>query len=283
MTPTLIFADQLVEIWHANSLDPKHVAAVMQGRIGNALIFDAPYSEQTHSGHSAGKLTADRAASFGAGEVTSERPNAKNERRYAAKRAANGDSGRRDLDYAAFTKDDVDATVNLWQPLCSGWCVSITDHVLAPMWGAAFEAKGMYEFAPLPLVETGSRVRMVGDGPSNWTCWIVPARPRNEEFAHWGTLPGAYIQPGERSNKKRGGKKRVMGGKPLLTMCGLVRDYSREGDLIIDPFCGGGTTIQAAKKLGRRAIGIDKTLESCLMSAEILKEERQQAVLSWGT
>ncbi len=279
----LVYADRLVEIWHANSLDPEAVAVLMQGRKANTLILDAPYSEQTHQGHKSGKLTADRAASFGEADLSSERPNARNERRYAAKRAASGDSGRRDLDYAAFTRMDVEMTVNIWQPLCSGWCVSITDHVLAPIWGSEFKAKGLYEFSPLPLVETGSRVRMVGDGPSNWTCWIVPARPRNEEFAHWGTLPGAYIQPGERSAKKRGGKKRVVGGKPLLAMCGLVRDYSREGDLIIDPFCGGGTTIQAAKKLGRRAIGIDSNLEHCMIAADILKEERQQAVLHWPT
>jgi DNA methylase/restriction endonuclease len=34
---------------------------------------------------------------------------------------------------------------------------------------------------------------------------------------------------------------------------------SNEGDLVLDPFCGCGTTVQAAQKLNRRWIGIDVT------------------------
>jgi hypothetical protein len=277
-----VFYDGNVEIWHADSLNPAHIEWIMQARVANALIFDAPYSEKTHAGHREGKLTADRAASFGETELKKPRKNAKNEQKYSAKKAAKGESGRRDIDYAAFTAEDIESTIKAWHPLCSGWCVSITDHVLAPIWADSFNRVGLYDFAPLPLVETGSRVRISGDGPSGWTCWVVPARPRTAEFAHWGTLPGAYVQPGERKINSRGGSQRVMGGKPLKSMCAIVRDYSREGDLIVDPFCGGGTTIQAAKKLGRRAIGIDSDLEHCMIAAGIIAEERQQAVLPWA-
>jgi DNA modification methylase len=68
-------------------------------------------------------------------------------------------------------------------------------------------------------------------------------------MASWGTLPGAYIVPSER--------KPVVGGKPLSAMEALVRDYSRPSDLVCDPCCGGGTTLVAAKLLGRRFIGGD--------------------------
>ena len=40
-------------------------------------------------------------------------------------------------------------------------------------------------------------------------------------------------------------------------MRAIVRDYSRPGDLIVDPCAGGSTTLLAAAIEGRRAIGAE--------------------------
>ena len=45
--------------------------------------------------------------------------------------------------------------------------------------------------------------------------------------------------------------------KPLGLIAEFVRDFTDEGDLILDPWCGHFTTGRAAKDLGRRAIGIE--------------------------
>jgi site-specific DNA-methyltransferase (adenine-specific) len=47
--------------------------------------------------------------------------------------------------------------------------------------------------------------------------------------------------------------------KPLPLLERIVVASSNEGDLILDPFCGCGTAIHAAQKLGRKWIGIDIT------------------------
>ena len=41
----------------------------------------------------------------------------------------------------------------------------------------------------------------------------------------------------------------------------LITMGSREGDLILDPFCGSGTTCIAAEKLYRKWIGIEMNKE----------------------
>ena len=47
--------------------------------------------------------------------------------------------------------------------------------------------------------------------------------------------------------------------KPLALMERILSASSNPGDLVLDPFCGCGTTVHAAQKLERRWIGIDVT------------------------
>lgn len=60
-----------------------------------------------------------------------------------------------------------------------------------------------------------------------------------------------------------GGDKGERLGYPTQKPEGLLERFigasSKEGDLILDPFCGCGTTIAAAQKLNRKWIGIDVT------------------------
>ena len=47
--------------------------------------------------------------------------------------------------------------------------------------------------------------------------------------------------------------------KPVALLERIIQASSNEGDVVLDPFCGCGTTIAAAQKLDRRWIGVDIT------------------------
>ena len=58
--------------------------------------------------------------------------------------------------------------------------------------------------------------------------------------------------------------------KPVTLFEYLIRTYSNENDLVLDPFCGSGTTCLAAKKLKRKYLGIDLLENYCQLARERL-------------
>lgn len=196
---------------------------VLQDVTCDAVICDPPYGQRTHGGHNSGVSQAN----------------------------AHGQYVRADITYAAWSESDVVMFAEFWRERCKGWIAVLTSHDLVDAFSDAMNERGRYVFQPLPVVKIGGRVRLVGDGPSSWTVWLVVARPRNRDFASWGTLPGAYIQSGAIERLE------VAGGKSLFHMQSIIRDYSRPGDLICDPCAGGATTLIAAATQGRRAVGAE--------------------------
>jgi len=51
--------------------------------------------------------------------------------------------------------------------------------------------------------------------------------------------------------------------KPLKAVRWLISYLSKPGDIVLDPFAGTGSTLVAAKELGRRSIGIEINPEFC--------------------
>lgn len=54
--------------------------------------------------------------------------------------------------------------------------------------------------------------------------------------------------------------------KPAALLERIIKGWSQEGDLVVDGFVGGGTTIDVAKKLNRKWIGIDVSPIACMVS-----------------
>lgn len=242
--PSVFYEDAHVQLWHGRWQDvvPK------LGRV-DAVITDPPYSERTHSHQRHGR-----------------RPEQCNGEYVSA----------RGIGYERWTPAEVaEFVLRMHEVSPAGWFAAMTSHDLCPAYETACARGDRYVFAPLPCVLRGMNVRLAGDGPSSWTVWLVVARPRS--LARWGTLPGAYVGlPWEDGENSATASRRslLVGGKPLWLMRDIVRDYSRAGNVILDPCAGAGTTGRAAKDLGRRAILIEQDRRTCELAAKVLRPAR---------
>lgn len=66
---------------------------------------------------------------------------------------------------------------------------------------------------------------------------------------------GPLTKPSEKTEGKHPTQK------PVYLLERIILASTREGDLVMDPFCGSSTTGVAAKRLNRRYIGIDNSKE----------------------
>lgn len=111
------------------------------------------------------------------------------------------------------------------------------------------------------------------------------ARPRlgcltsQAEFVVWGTAGpiDATRNPVALAGvltalSPRGDDKEHIAEKPISVMTWLGQ-LAPPGGLILDPFMGSGTTLRAAKDLGRRAIGIEIEERYCEIAARRMEQE----------
>ncbi|HPO13872.1 MAG TPA: DNA methyltransferase [Candidatus Hydrogenedentes bacterium] len=63
--------------------------------------------------------------------------------------------------------------------------------------------------------------------------------------------------PSQHYGKEMQGDQAYIGATPSYVIWNLLQRYTRPNDLVVDPMCGSGTTIDVAKGLGRRVLGYD--------------------------
>jgi DNA modification methylase len=180
----------------------------------DAVITDPPYSARVHSGQRTG-----------------------------------AEASKSKINYAAITEDDCAEFVGRWSKRTLHWSVVFSDHVGSWWWERAFNAAGWYVFAPVAWIRKNATPRVAGDGPTSAIDYITVSRPRKRLApGRSGSRPGFYEAIILSTTVEH------TGGKTLDGMRAIVRDYTRPGDLVVDPFCGSGTTALACAIEGRRCI-----------------------------
>lgn len=67
--------------------------------------------------------------------------------------------------------------------------------------------------------------------------------------------------------------------KPKELLERIISASSKKGQIVLDPMCGGGTTLDAAKELGRKFIGIDVSPKACEKTLTRLKMRQYEMII----
>ena len=110
----------------------------------------------------------------------------------------------------------------------------------------------------------------VGGGGDISTCWKFDWELI--QVARTGKLNGARDSSVLRYSVTPADLEYHPAQKPLPLLSYLIRKSTEEGDTLIDPFMGSGSTLLSAKNMGRRAIGIEIEEKYCEIAAKRLSQ-----------
>ena len=174
--------------------------------------------------------------------------------------------GNKAIDFQAIDFQAIENVLVELGAKCSRWFVSALDwRHIAQLNQACPEP---WEFVRFGVwVKTNPMPQISSDRPANGWDGLIYLHNKNTK-KRWngggrhGNWIGAVVTDGLHPT-----------GKPLELMKHLVGMFSDDGNLILDPFMGSGTTLRAAKDLGRKAIGIELEEKYCEIAAQRLAQE----------
>lgn len=208
--------------------------------VADVIITDPPYSDCTHD-------------TFG-----TERRN---------------DGGKiRKLNFKPLTEADISAVAAEFSRIARRWILIFTDEDGYPVWKKHLVLSGSRYVRQGIWVKTNPKPQMTGDRPGQGHELFLIAHAPSRMRWNNGGCDAVYPGPGALQAKHPN-------EKPLWLLEALVRDFTERDELILDPYCGSGTTLVAAAKWGRNAIGIEKDPVWVKLAAERSGATREQLTL----
>lgn len=174
--------------------------------------------------------------------------------------------GNSAIDFECLSIEDMHIIFDMIANLATRWVVSFLDyrHIFrieqTPPKGLDFIRFGVW-------VKTNPMPQISCDRPANgWDGIAYLHKSNRQKFWAGGGCHGNYIGPVVTDGAHPT-------GKPISFLRTLVERFSVSGGEVLDPFMGSGTTLRAAKDLGRKAIGIELEEKYCEVAAKRLRQE----------
>lgn len=146
--------------------------------------------------------------------------------------------------------------------LAHRWTLIFSDVESCHRWRDTLVDNGLEYVRTGAWVKIGATPQFTGDRPAAGFEAITIVHPKGRKRWNGGGKHALWSVPIV-LNRSHDDPRLHTTQKPLDLMRALVEQFTDQGDLILDPFMGSGTTLRAAKDLGRRAIGIELNRDYC--------------------
>jgi DNA modification methylase len=211
----------------------------------DVVITDPPYSQHTHNKQWIGSALTNQ----------------------GAKRVAMAHKG---LGFDPLTDELRAFAATQFERLSRRWVITFCDLEMITDWKDAVEAVGLEYIRACVWDKVDSAPQFTGDRPASGAEVFVCAHRPGKKVWNGGGRRNVFRCP---VNGKEKGSKPHPSTKPLGLMLDIVGLFSLEGETVLDPFMGSGTTLRACKDLGRKAIGIELEEKYCEIAAGRLAQE----------
>lgn len=240
MTP--YFEREGVTLYHGACID---VLATLPAASVGLVLTDPPYTEGTHVGARTNKGRRGRSGEVGTCALQ--------------------------IDFDSISGPDLMAAFDAMGRVARRWIVATSayQHVAlleeTPPEGTRFVRCGVWtKVAPTP--------QMTGDRPATgWEALAILHSVASGEKMRWngGGRAAVYHCQAEMRGQ-------YPTQKPEGLVSRLLLDFAEPADDVLDPFCGGGTTLLCAWRLGHRAVGCDVREAALEITAKRLEAAMRQ-------
>jgi site-specific DNA-methyltransferase (adenine-specific) len=181
-----------------------------------------------------------------------------------------GETGPCVLDFQPITDAVRQDAAAQFARLAARWVLVFCQVEAVGAWREALTGRGLSYRRACAWLKRDAQPQLSGDRPGMGYESIVCAHASGRSTWNGGGKRGVYETVRASTYENR--EALHMTEKPILLMSALVADFTDEGETILDPFAGSGTTGVAAKLNGRKAILIECEEKYCEVAAKRLRE-----------